>query len=173
MKEDGPVRGNCPTRSADSKNIPREVRIAQWDVTVNPCNEIEVTTDLLLSMIQRLDHRSMFQHDLTRRYSPLTSRTHLPEWIRQLGRLGKIDGHPEEIKRSEQWITDPCLRLLRESDLTVRPLEHQLRPHGEKLYLTTRVITLPQLRQQNLCQIVQRDSILRFIVADNLDKWST
>ena len=137
---------------------------------MNLCKETEVITDLLLSRLQRLDRRQLFQHDLTRQYLRLTNRTHLQEWTRQLGRLERIDGHPEEAKRSEQWITDPCRRILMESDLTVRPLEHQLRPHGEKLDPTTRVITLPQLRQQNLCQIVQRDSIFKFIVADNLDR---
>ena len=29
IKEDDPIRGNCPTRSADSKNVPCEARLAQ------------------------------------------------------------------------------------------------------------------------------------------------
>ena len=137
---------------------------------MNLCKETEVITDLLLSRLQRLDRRQLFQHDLTRQYLRLTNRTHLQEWTRQLGRLERIDGHPEEAKRSEQWITDPCRRILMESDLTVRPLEQKLRPQEEKLYLIIRVIILPQLRHQSLCQVVQRDSILSFIMADNLDE---
>ena len=92
---------------------------------------------------------------LTPHHSYTPTRVDTPAWeVRE-----DIDGHPEETKRSEQWITDPCHRILMESDLTVRPLEQKRRPQEEKLCLIIRVIILPQLRQQNLCQIVQLDSI--------------
>ena len=99
---------------------------------------------------QWLDHLPLYQHDLTHQHFHPTIRTHLPEWIRQLGRLKTIDGHQEEPKRSEQWITDPCHRRRRESDLTVRPLEHQILTRGEMLYPTIRVTTLQQFHQQSL-----------------------
>ena len=110
---------------------------------MNLCKETEVITDLLLSRLQRLDRRHLFQHDLTRQYLRLTNRTHLQEWTRQLGRLERIDGHPEEAKRSEQWITNPCYRDLQKKDQPIRVLM-------EKLSLITQMECLDtQRKSQN------------------------
>ena len=98
---------------------------------VNLCNETEVATDLLLSRLQRLDRLPMLQHDLRRRYLHLTIRTHLPGWILQLGRLNTIDGHPEETKRSEQWITDPPSQGKRSNSPATRASDPA--PRGEAL----------------------------------------
>ena len=108
--------------------------MVQWEVKAKLYQGTKVITDLLLIVKQRLDHHPL----------------HLPQRIRQLGRLKTIDGHLEESKRSEQWITDPCHRHRRESDLTVQPLEHQILTRGEMLYPTIRVTTLQQFHQQSL-----------------------
>ena len=134
---------------------------------MNRCQETEVITALLLSRNQQLDRRQrhLLTHELTRQYALLTNRIHRPDWIRRLGRSKTTDGHPGEVQRSDQWIPDPCHRVLREKDLTVPPLE-------ENLSLITRIILLQQLRQSNLRQVVQEDTILRFIKADKLSDQS-
>ncbi len=119
-------------------------------------------------MNQQLDRRQrhLLPQELTRRRVLLTNRIHRPDWIPHLGRSGTTDGHKGEVRRSDQWIKDPCRRVLREGQELSAPLIEQ------SLSLFIRIMLLQQLRQPNLRQAVLQDTIWRFIEVGKLSDQS-